>query len=109
MPASAPDTTAQRGAAAEPGLIGPVVVSDAGPLIALGRLDLLHVLGVLFTQVQVPEVVIAECLARPGNPDTRRIRSALDSGLLQVTGGNAQGQRPAAEPRHRVARVGHAG
>jgi hypothetical protein len=96
LPASAPDTPAQRGAAAEPGLISPVVVSDAGPLIALGRLDLLHVLGVLFTQVQVPEVVIAECLARPGNPDTRRIRSALDSGLLQATGGNAQGQRPAA-------------
>ena len=59
------------------------VVSDAGPLIALGRLDLLHVLGLLFTQVQVPEVVIAECLARPGNPDTARIQAALDSGLLQ--------------------------
>ncbi len=83
MPTSAPDTPAQRAAAAGPGLVGPVVVSDAGPLIALGRLDLLHLLGLLFTQVQVPEVVIAECLARPGNPDTRRIRSALDSGLLQ--------------------------
>ncbi len=60
-----------------------MVVSDAGPLIALGRLDLLHVLGQLFTQVQVPEVVVSECMARPGNPDTWRIRAALDSGLLQ--------------------------
>lgn len=83
MPTSAPDTPAQRAAAAEPGLVGPVVVSDAGPLIALGRLDLLHVLGLLFTQVQVPDVVVAECLARPGNPDTRRIQLALESGLLQ--------------------------
>ena len=30
-----------------------VVVSDAGPLIALGRLDLLHLLPALFAQVLV--------------------------------------------------------
>ena len=59
-----------------------VVVSDAGPLIALGRLDLLPVLGALFREVQVPEAVVAECMARPGNPDAQRIRHALDSGLL---------------------------
>jgi uncharacterized protein len=83
LPASGPDTPAQHGSSLQPGQIGPVVVSDAGPLIALGRLDLLQVLGVLFTQVQVPDVVVAECMARPGNPDTHRIRSALDSWLLQ--------------------------
>jgi len=60
-----------------------VVVSDAGPLIALGRLDMLHVLQHLFVEVQVPEEVILECMARPGNVDTVRIRAALDSGLLQ--------------------------
>lgn len=54
-----------------------VVVSDAGPLISLGRLDLIGLLGALFAEVQVPEVVIRECLARPGNADTVRIRHAL--------------------------------
>jgi predicted nucleic acid-binding protein len=39
-----------------------VVVADAGPLIALGRLDILAVLANLFEQVQVPELVLAECL-----------------------------------------------
>lgn len=55
-----------------------VVVSDAGPLISLGRLDLIGLLGALFAEVQVPEVVIRECLARPDNPDALRIRHALD-------------------------------
>ena len=57
-------------------------VSVAGPLIALGRLDLLPVLSTLFREVQVPEAVVGECMARPGNPDTPRIRHALDGGLL---------------------------
>ena len=59
-----------------------IVVSDAGPLIALGRLDLIGLLGALFAQVLVPGAVIRECLARPDNPDALRIRRALDQGRL---------------------------
>lgn len=59
-----------------------IVVSDAGPLIALGRLDLIALLSALFAEVQVPEAVIRECLARPDNPDALRIRQALDQGRL---------------------------
>lgn len=59
-----------------------VVVADAGPLIALGLLDLLPVLGQLFAQVQVPRAVLAECVALPELPDARRIAAAVDSGLL---------------------------
>ncbi len=59
-----------------------VVVSDAGPLISLGRMDLLHLLARLFAEVQVPQAVIAECMARPLNSDAQRIRLALESGLL---------------------------
>lgn len=55
-----------------------VVVSDSGPLIALGRLDLLHLLPALFAQVQVPQAVINECMARPQNADAARIQLALD-------------------------------
>ena len=54
-----------------------VVVSDAGPSIALGRLDLLHLLPELFAQVQVPSAVLAECMARPQNADAIRIRLAV--------------------------------
>ena len=59
-----------------------VVVSDAGPLIALGRLDLLALLPALFTQVQVPQAVLAECQARPENVDAGRIRAAVDQRWL---------------------------
>lgn len=60
-----------------------VVVSDAGPLISLGRLDLIGVLGALLTEVLVPEAVVRECLARPGNVDALRIGQALNQGLLR--------------------------
>jgi uncharacterized protein len=59
-----------------------VVVSDAGPLISLGRLDHLSLLGQLFSQVQVPRLVLEECVAQPERPDAVRIQAAVDSGLL---------------------------
>ncbi len=59
-----------------------VVVSDAGPLIALGRLDLLHLLPALFAQVQVPKAVIDECMARPQNADASRIQWAVEQQWL---------------------------
>jgi uncharacterized protein len=59
-----------------------VVVADAGPLIALGRLDRLPLLTRVFGQVQVPNAVIAECLARPTLPDALRIAAAIADGLL---------------------------
>ena len=59
-----------------------VVVSDSGPLIALGRLDLLALLPALFAQVQVPQEVLIECLARPANTDAVRIQAAVAQGWL---------------------------
>ena len=75
QPLSAPGSSAASAPAT-------IVVSDAGPLIALGRLDLIALLNALFAEVQVPEAVIRECLARPDNPDALRIRQALDHGRL---------------------------
>jgi predicted nucleic acid-binding protein len=63
-----------------------VVVSDAGPLISLGRLDLLRLLPILFAQVQVPDQVLRECLQRPSNADTARIASAMELGWLTSCG-----------------------
>ncbi|MEO7854899.1 MAG: DUF3368 domain-containing protein [Rubrivivax sp.] len=59
-----------------------VVVSDAGPLIALGRLDLLPLLPKVFAQVQVPTAVLEECMARPENADALRIQLAVDQHWL---------------------------
>lgn len=61
-----------------------VAVSDTGPLIALGRLDLLWVLAHSFSQVQVPVAVLAECLAQPGFADAVSIKKACDAGQLTV-------------------------
>lgn len=65
-----------------PPSIASLVVSDAGPLIALGRLDLLALLPALYTQVRVPQEVMEECLARPAQDDTQRIVAAVRSGWL---------------------------
>ena len=61
-----------------------VVVSDAGPLISLGRLDVLGVLFAQFAQVQVPQAVLDECLARPTQIDAIRIRRAVETGGLTL-------------------------
>ncbi len=61
-----------------------IVVSDAGPLISLGRLDLLSLLPALFAKVQVPQQVLDECLVRPEQADPRRVRAALGAGWIQV-------------------------
>jgi uncharacterized protein len=59
-----------------------VVVSDAGPLIALGRLDLLVLLSTQFAEIQVPQQVIKECMSRPDNADVARILRAFAQGWL---------------------------
>ena len=61
-----------------------IVVSDAGPLISLGRLDLLSLLPALFGTVEVPQQVLVECLVRPEQADTQRVMAALDAGWIQV-------------------------
>lgn len=64
-----------------------VVVADAGPLIALARLDRLALLCAVFQQVQVPNAVLAECLSRRDLPDALRIAAAVASGSLLACDG----------------------
>lgn len=61
-----------------------VAVSDAGPLIALARLDRLALLGELFGRILVPEAVRDECTARPEFADAARICRACEDGRLSV-------------------------
>lgn len=60
-----------------------VVVSDSGPLICLGRLDLLRLPPALFARVLVPDQVLQECAAKPERPDAPRIAAAVAQGWLE--------------------------
>lgn len=60
-----------------------VVVSDAGPLIALAKVDALFVARRLFARLQIPEAVWSECRGKPGD-DSRRIEQAGREGWLRV-------------------------
>lgn len=60
-----------------------IVVTDAGPLIALAQMDYLFVLENLFGTVWVPIAVQQECMAKPGL-DTLRIQQAIEQGILKV-------------------------
>jgi len=61
-----------------------IVVADAGPLIAFGRLDKLSLLGAIFDRVIVPQAVYEETQSRPDLPDALAIRAAAQSGALNV-------------------------
>ena len=60
-----------------------VVVSDAGPLIALARIDSLFIPKRLFSRIRIPEAVWFECREKPGE-DSRRIERAANEGWLSV-------------------------
>ena len=60
-----------------------LVVSDAGPLIALARIDSLFILEHLFSRIRIPEAVWLECREKPGE-DSRRIERAESEGWLSV-------------------------
>ena len=70
-----------------------IVVADAGPLIALGRLDALHLLPKLFFEIQVTATVLTECSARPDFIDAQRIERAVQLGWLKPCGGQFEGQK----------------
>ena len=53
----------------------PVVIADPGPLIALARLDALHLLAKLCGQVPVPQIVLQEATAGGVFADSTRSAS----------------------------------
>lgn len=59
-----------------------VIISDAGPLIALAKINQLHLLPALFTTVVITQAVADECL-RSQSSDAVLIKQALDAGWLQ--------------------------
>lgn len=61
-----------------------IVVADAGPLIAFGRLRRIEVLARVFERVVVPRAVFEETQVHPGLPDAQAIVSARAAGLFVV-------------------------
>ena len=60
------------------------VVIDAGPLIALARLDALELAARVFFKAAVTQTVAKECLADPSHAEFQPIRSAISAGFLEV-------------------------
>ena len=61
-----------------------ILVADAGPLIALARINALGLLARRTLRVLLPAQVAAECTAQTDRPGAGLIRSAIDQGTLQV-------------------------
>ena len=61
-----------------------ILVCDAGPVIALAKIDCLALLQQLGTTVSIPETVYHEVLAKPGG-ETQRILQATRSFLKVVS------------------------
>lgn len=48
-------------------------MADTGPLVILAKLDHLHLLRQLFTEIRIPETVLVEATALAYRPDAKRI------------------------------------
>jgi predicted nucleic acid-binding protein len=61
-----------------------IVIADASPLIALARIQHLHLLREIFTDVVMTEIVQQEVLSGGNFADSVAIRAAIQEGWLQV-------------------------
>lgn len=60
----------------------PVVVADAGPLIALAKLQQLDLLLKLFSKIHIPDAVFVEATQNQTRSDARSIRSFTTKHLM---------------------------
>ncbi len=77
--------------------MAPVVIADAGPLIALAGIDKLDLLKSLFGRVLAPDAVLDEYLTGSGE-DVLRIGRAIDAGWLVGRAVNAEPLSPSLGP-----------
>lgn len=76
-------------------MIHQVVIADAGPLIALARIDALPLLRGLFGQVRITRTIHDEILPSAGNfPDAAALAQALAEGWIDVAEIDLSGWRP---------------
>lgn len=60
-----------------------IVVADAGPLIALARIEHLSLLFALYGSVVVPEAVLAELCVESDRAGARALSAALAEGVIE--------------------------
>ena len=53
-----------------------LIVSDATPLIALAKINCLHLLPQMFHQIIIPEAVFREVTEKTGHPGAIEVKSA---------------------------------
>ncbi|MBK8453945.1 MAG: hypothetical protein WAQ53_13930 [Thiofilum sp.] len=61
-----------------------IVIADASPLIALARIEHLHLLQNLFGQVKITEIIKLEIVSNRAFAEVALLQAALDAGWLQV-------------------------
>ena len=61
-----------------------IVVADAGPLIALARVDQRSLLATLYGTVVIPERVLSELCLDSHRPGARLLSDALTRGVLRT-------------------------
>jgi len=61
-----------------------IVVADAGPLIALGRLGRIELLPRIFAKIIVPQIVFEETQFYPDLADARAILASRQAGVFMV-------------------------
>jgi len=80
-----------------------IVVTNAGPLMALAKLGLLHLLGRLYGKVLMPGAVYDEVVLRgmeQGFPDSLQVKLAIQQKHLVVKTVKKQSADVAALPLH---------
>ncbi len=74
------------------------IVANAGPLIALAKVQALPLLHAVFAQTMVTETVLGECLSLPDRPDGAEISAAVAGGSLVVIPDSAAGSAWGLDP-----------
>lgn len=60
------------------------IISDAGPLIAFGRMDRLSILFQLFDSIIISKIVADECISDLSRPGAINIKKAMDKGKINT-------------------------
>jgi len=63
-----------------------IVVSDAGPLIALGKIEQLNLLRQIYQNVLIPSAVHSELRCGDNLPGAATLQKAIDDGWIRVQG-----------------------
>ena len=59
-----------------------IIIVDAGPLIAFGKIKHIDLLAKILGTLIAPEFVLNECLANPSQPGAKEIAAAIDEKLI---------------------------